>query len=126
MLISIMAEPINCYPKMSLQTVIEILGTRKLFGDRIRKIGYDLHDALTDNANWDAKYWELDATRAAPVKGRIKKEYLESPEGIAFGALWAGETPEREIEESIESLLLRFDEGRIGTREIYIIRKKTG
>jgi len=111
---------------MSLETVIEILGTRKLFGGRKRKTDYDLHDALTDDADWNAEYWDFHTDRLRLVKEKIKKEYFDSPEGIAFGALWAGEAPQKELEESIEGLLLRFDEGRIGTRELYIIKKEKG
>ncbi|MGF1451003.1 MAG: hypothetical protein ACFB21_02875 [Opitutales bacterium] len=109
---------------MSLQTIIEYLGTKSLFGGRRKEMDYSLNDALTDDADWDDQYWDFEKEKLSEVKEQIRKKYSDSSEGITFAALWAGDEPEHEIEESIEGLLQRFDECRIGTKDRYILTKK--
>jgi len=110
--------------KMSLQTIIEYLGTKSVFGGRRKEMDYSLHDALTDNADWNDQYWDFEKEKLKEVKERIRKEYSNSSAGITFAALWAGDEPENEIEESIDGLSRRFDEGRIGTKDRYTLTKK--
>lgn len=87
-------------------------------------MNYSLHDALTDDADWDDRYWDFEKEKLNEVKDRIRDEYSKSSGGITFAALWAGDEPENEIEESIEGLLQRFDEGRIGTKDRYTLTKR--
>ena len=61
---------------MSLAEVIEILGTKRLLGGRKRKLDYSLHDALTDEADWNAQYWNFSQDKL--------KEIKEKNEGITI------------------------------------------
>ena len=102
---------------MSLQTIVENLATAE------EVVDCSLHDALTDQADWNAEFWDFHIDQLRSVKDRIRKDYVDSSSGIAFAALWVSDSPKNEIETTIDDLLERFDRGKIGTRDRYIIKK---
>ncbi|NWK57719.1 hypothetical protein HW115_19025 [Verrucomicrobiaceae bacterium N1E253] len=112
-----MAGELYVSQKMSLQTIIKDLATSEEI------IDYSLHDALTDQADWNADYWDFHQNQLKSVKERIKNDYLNSSKGIVFAALWVSDLPLNDVETTIEDLLERFDHGRIGTRDRYSIKK---
>ena len=102
---------------MSLQSVITPLGSKE------KKIGWRIHDALADEADWNAPFWLFEHSQLGPVITEIKTSFLQSEMGIRFSALWAGDEAEEEVEVSLQGLLERFEQNEIGTRTTYIIRK---
>jgi hypothetical protein len=108
---------------MSLQITTEYLGTKKLFGGMKYEIDGQIHDALTESADWNSKYWDLEIDQLTSIKEKIRKEYLNSENGIAITVHWAGDEPNRDIEESLERLFERFEQGKIGTRDRYILNR---
>ncbi len=87
------------------------------------KIDGDIHDALTESADWNAEYWDLDQAKLSATMEKILREFTDSTQGIAVTAHWAGDEPIKEVDETIDGLLDRFQKGRIGTRDRYTLNK---
>ena len=109
---------------MSLQLTIEYLGTKKLFGGMKKGIDPMIHDALTDRVDLGAEYWDFHQKKLTEVKRIIRREYEHSTEGIRVTVNWVSDPVEKDLNETIESLLDRFNKGQVGTRERYTIRKE--
>jgi len=108
---------------MSLILTIEYLGTKTFFGG-LKKMSYGaIHDALTDNADWNANYWDFDFGKLDDFIKLIEREYNQSNQGMRIAVTWNSDSIDKDIEESIEGLIQRFDIGQIGTRERYTIKK---
>lgn len=102
---------------MSLETRVEAIGVGRVMKD------VDLHDALTDAADWNAPYWDFDQEQIQEFRSRIIEEFEAAPDGLLVSAIWTGDPVEEKIELSIQEFLERLNEGQIGTRTKYLITK---
>jgi len=103
---------------------IEYLGSKTLFGG-LKKISNGLvHDALTDNVDLNAKYWDFNHDKLDDYKKIVEREYKQSNQGIRVAVTWTSDPIDVDISESVEGLIRRFDIGQIGTRERYTILKE--
>ena len=82
-----------------------------------------IHDALTDDADWDAEYWDFDQEKLQDAKRMVTREYEQSAEGIRVAINWVSVPVEKDINETVESLINWFNCSKIGTRERYTLRK---
>lgn len=89
----------------------------------LRSAEIDLHDQLTDNADWNAPFWDFDPECLKTYAERLKRIFLESNRGIVFQALWVGDEPETTRDVSIDEFLEIVRNNRIGTKTKYVVRK---
>jgi len=83
----------------------------------------DLHDRLTDDADWDAEYWDFDAGCLQDYSKKLERLFSLSANGIEFQALWVGEKPTKVLELSLGDFLEIVRNNKIGTKTKYIVRK---
>ncbi len=107
---------------MSLVTVIELI-SEPTADSYLKELDIQMHDYLTDDADWDARYWDFDGEYLIGYAKLIESIYLNSINGIEFQALWAGESPKTVLELSIEAFLKIIKSNRISTVTRYIVRK---
>ena len=103
---------------MSIETKVEAIGIGRVMKD------VDLHDALTDSADWNAPYWDFHKENLQSFRSRLIEEFEAAPEGLIVSAIWAGDSVEEQINLSIDDFLSCLDAGRIGTRTKYLILKE--
>lgn len=104
---------------MSLETKVESIGVGRVMKD------VDLHDALTDNADWNAPYWDFHQERLQRFRSQLIEEFEAAPDGLILSVIWVGDPVDEKINLSIDDFLRCLDEGRIGTRTKYRITKRT-
>ena len=107
---------------MSLVTEIEFIddpeGKSYLEGLNIQ-----LHDYLTDDADWNAEYWDFDSEHLKKYSKLLEDLFSQSANGIEFQALWVGETPNNIIELPIDKFLEIVERNQIATGARYVVRK---
>jgi len=107
---------------MSLITKIEFIN--KTDKDSILKhSNIDMHDHLTDQADWGSEYWDFEPEFLQTYSQIINKVINSSSKGITFQALWAGDKQLEVVELSIKELLKTIENNKIKTRAKYIARK---
>ncbi|GJL75175.1 MAG: hypothetical protein NMNS02_12810 [Nitrosomonas sp.] len=104
---------------MSLQARISLIGTKI----RVEDLSNDLHDLLTDDADWNANYWDFDLNRVRHFVLKVSAIYSNSTEGITFAAIWPPDDVEKTESVSFEQLSEYFLSNHIGTRTKYIVKK---
>ncbi len=107
---------------MSLITKISFIESKEL-ASLILAEDLNLHDQLTDNADWNAEFWEFDIEFLAEYATRLSYYYDCSIKGIEFQAMWVSDRPNVTRNLSIDELLEVVRSNRIGTRTRYLIRK---
>jgi hypothetical protein len=107
---------------MSLVTEIEFINDPEA-RSYLEGLDIQLHDYLTDDADWNAEYWDFDADYLDEYAKLMETLYSKSANGIEFQALWAGETPKKMVELPIEKLLEIIECNQISTGARYVVRK---
>jgi len=80
---------------------------------------FQLHDYLSDQADWNAKSWALDLARIDNYCNRLEALYNHTKQGFTFQALWAGEKPKETQEITIGKLLELLRTNGISTSSKY-------
>jgi len=107
---------------MSLITKIEFIAkadNAKL----LKQYQIDMHDLLTDDADWDAEYWDFYPEQLLEYSKVLSEIIKASSKGITFQALWAGEKATEVIELSEKELLNLVKSNKIKTTAKYIASK---
>lgn len=107
---------------MSLITKIEFIN-KSDNNSLLNEYDIDMHDHLTDQADWNSEYWDFETEYLLQYSKSIKKIYNSSTNGITFQALWAGEIASENIELSLSELLKTIETNKIKTRAKYSARK---
>ena len=107
---------------MSLVTVIAPINSTDDFGF-ISHVDINLHDCLTDDADWNAEYWDFATECMDRFVETIKHSYASSSKGIVFQALWVGEEPTNNIEATLEQIVNILLSNKVGTKSRYVISK---
>ncbi|MCB0482824.1 MAG: hypothetical protein KDC83_15450 [Flavobacteriales bacterium] len=84
-----------------------------------------LHDYLTDNADWNAEYWDFDEEYLQEYAKKLERIYCSSGYGFEFQALWVGEYPTEIRHISIDDFLKIVKGNQISTKTRYVVRKPT-
>ncbi len=101
---------------MSLITKIKLIENKK-------DIELNLHDLLSDDADWNADYWLFEEHKLGDISDRIKMIYDDSLKGFIFTSLWAGDCIEKRLKVSIDTFLKLIRDNKIGTKTEYKITK---
>ena len=111
-----------CVKNMSLVTKLVLIddpnGLAHLKGADI-----DLHDHLTDDADWNAECWDFDAEYLQAYSKKLEHLFSLSANGIEFQALWVGDKPTNTLNLSLEKLLEIVRNNKIGTKTKYVVKK---
>ncbi len=107
---------------MSLVTKIEFIDDPK-GKSHLKGLDIDLHYHLTDQADWDAEYWDFDSKYLQDYAKMLKELFSKSQNGIEFQAMWIGEQPDKFVEVSINEFLEIVRSNKIGTATRYIVNK---
>lgn len=83
----------------------------------------NLHDCLTDNADWNDEYWDFYPNCLGDFTSIIKRAFEASTKGIEFQAIWAGDIPELTVEVTIGELLNTFSSNKVKNRAVYVVNK---
>ena len=83
----------------------------------------ELHDFLTDNADWNNEYWEFEKDRLLSFSHVIREHFNHSGYGITFQAIWAGENIKSTVNLSISELTNLILQNKISTKFKYIVIK---
>jgi hypothetical protein len=110
---------------MSLITEIEFINNRKS-KSYLKGLNIDLHDHLTDQADWNAEYWDFDSDYLHEYSKILEHIISKSTHGIEFQAMWVGEHPDKLIELSPSEFLQVVRSNKIGTSTRYTVRKNAG
>jgi len=103
---------------MSLETRIEMFGNPS---SEYFMPGYELHDLLTDEADWNAEYWDFRLSELEEFAQKIRKLYVVSNGGFTFQATWAGGKPSKIESLSLEAFLRALRGNKIGTKTKYVV-----
>ncbi|MBD3615595.1 MAG: hypothetical protein HUJ22_03405 [Gracilimonas sp.] len=107
---------------MSLVTKIEFIDDPK-GKSHLKGLDIDLHYYLTDQADWDAEYWDFDSEYLQDYAKMLEDLFSKSKNGIEFQAMWIGEQPDKFVEVSINEFLEIVRSNKIGTSTRYIVNK---
>ena len=109
---------------MSLITNLEFIDDPK--GDiYLEGIDIQLHDYLTEKADWDAEFWDFEIDYLQNFSEILEKLYQASRNGFVFQALWVGDEPVNVVEISIDEFIDIVRRNRIGTKSQYLIKKNS-
>ncbi len=89
----------------------------------VKNADIDWHDHLTDDADWNAEYWDFDAEFLQAYSKELEGMFSLSANGIEFQALWVGDEPTKILNQSLEEFLETVRNNKIGTKTRYIVRK---
>jgi hypothetical protein len=89
----------------------------------VKDADIELHDHLTDDADWNAEYWDFDAEFLQAYSKKLERMFSLSANGIEFQALWVGDKPTKTLNLSLEEFLETVRNNKIGTKTKYIVRK---
>ncbi len=105
---------------MSLVTVLEAIknGPNPSFD-------YQLHDCLTDNADWNADNWEMVIPHVEDYCSQLREYFDNSVHGIIFQAVWVGEKPSTVVKLGIDDFLKLVRKSMLGTKTKYVVEKST-
>jgi len=125
---------------MSLTFTIELVGASKgaaavVAGEewnlalRLRSIGDVIHvdgahDALLDEADWNAPTWAMDPARLVDLDRLLKTSYLVSRNGIRVSAVWANGEPKATETVTLSALLELIATSRLATQTRYVVEKE--
>ena len=103
---------------MSLETKIEMIGnpSSEFFWS-----DYELHDLLTDDADWNAEYWDFQRPGLEQFTEKLSKLYAVSNGGFTFQAIWSGDKPSSIEYLSIGEFLETVRSNKIGTKTKYVV-----
>ncbi len=107
---------------MSLFVEIEFINTRDQ-RSYLKKFDLQLHNHLTEQADWDAEFWDFDPEYLVEYSKKLEEVISYSKEGIEFQALWVGENPNKFIELSPNAFLEIIRTNKIGTSTHYFVNK---
>lgn len=79
----------------------------------------DLHDALTDDADWNASSWDVTDVGTKRLVATISYLGTMLPDGFQLQALWAGDTPLEVKRVSLDEMVDIASSGGLGTRTTY-------
>lgn len=82
---------------------------------------YELHDMLTDDADWNAEYWDFRRPDLEKFAEKIAKLYAVSNGGFTFQAIWSGDKHSKTEYLSLNEFLETIKTNRIGTRTKYVV-----
>jgi len=107
---------------MSLITVVKFIDdpSGKLF---LKGTDIDLHDHLTDDADWGAEFWDFYEEYMRDYSKKLEYLFSQSANGIEFQALWVGDIPTKIINLSLSEFLEVVRNNKIDTKTKYIVRK---
>jgi hypothetical protein len=107
---------------MTLVTRIEISDSPDL--QHLAASGdFDLHDYLSDQADWNAPYWEFEVGRMYEYCRKLQELFALTGSGFSFQALWVGEKPKHVEVISIEDLVSLLQTNRLRTSAKYMVSK---
>ena len=89
----------------------------------VKNADIGLHDHLTDDADWNAEFWDFDAEYLQAYSKKLERMFSLSANGIEFQALWVGDKPTTTRNLSLEEFLEAVRNNKIGTKTKYIVRK---
>lgn len=89
----------------------------------VKNADIDLHDYLTDDAGWNAEFWNFDEAYLKSYSKKLERMFSLSANGIEFQALWVGETPTKTCDLSLEEFLETVRNNKIGTKTRYLVKK---
>jgi len=107
---------------MSLITKIEFIN-KSDSNEILDKSNYDMHDLLTDDADWDEECWDFYPDKLLQFSKKIEKIINSSSKGIMFQALWIGEKPTNTIELSMPEFINIIESNKIKTMANYVVSK---
>ena len=83
----------------------------------------NLHDCLTDDADWNNKYWDFYPECINIFTDTLKSAYKLSTKGIKFQAIWAGDKPKLTIVVTINEMVNILRTNKVNTHALYILTK---
>lgn len=89
----------------------------------LKNADIDLHDHLTDDADWGAEFWDFDPGYLQTYSAQLERLFSLSANGIEFQALWVGDRPTKTLDLSLEEFLEVVRNNKIGTKISYVVRK---
>lgn len=84
---------------------------------------YEMHDHLTEEADWNAQYWDFDLEYLHEYSKVLEGLFNDSKNGFEFQSIWIGEVAKNVINLKINEFLDVVTSNKIGTSIRYIIRK---
>lgn len=108
---------------MSLETRIEYIGVSYSPHDADKKLSFYLHDLLTEDADWNDKYWKFELNEIVGFVNKLNLYFQNSPNGIKFSAIWSPDVVEESCELTISELQDKLLNNNIGTKTKYVVRK---
>ena len=107
---------------MSLVTTLVFID--KLDGQpKLKNADIQLHDHLTDNADWTAEFWDFDSKHLQTYAAQLERIFSGSIGGFEFQALWVEDKPTQTLELTIQEFLDAIRNSKIGTKTKYVVRK---
>ncbi|HVO02432.1 MAG TPA: hypothetical protein VMT54_09535 [Candidatus Cybelea sp.] len=84
------------------------------------------HDALANNADWNAPYWSMNPDALPQLESEVRTLHKLSASDTLLSALWAGESATERISLSLDDMAAIIRAGKIGTRSQYRISRRAG
>ncbi|PCJ23703.1 MAG: hypothetical protein COA96_11150 [SAR86 cluster bacterium] len=103
---------------MSLETKIEMIGNPS---SEFFISDYELHDLLTDDADWNAECWDFQRPGLEQFTKKLSKLYVVSNGAFTFQAIWSGDEPTKIVNLSISEFLKIVRSNQIGTKTKYVV-----
>jgi hypothetical protein len=88
----------------------------------IEKRGQGSGGLLTDNADPDKPYWDMNVELLPEIGHLIKLLRQNTKSGFVLQAHWSNEYSSRQIEISVDEMIQIIEKGLVGTRTKYIIQ----
>lgn len=88
----------------------------------IVKRGEGEEGVLTDYADPDKAYWDMDVHLLPEIGHLVKVLRQNTKSGFSLQASWTGEHPTHQMEVSIDEMVQIIEKGLIGTRTRYNIK----
>lgn len=107
---------------MSLITYIDFID-KKSDEKLLKGTDFQLHDQLTDNADWNNEFWDFNIGYLPSYAAKIESLYNQSAKGFSFSALWIGDNPTNVSNVSINEFINAIKANKIGTKTKYVISK---
>lgn len=83
----------------------------------------EAHDALTDQADWNAPFWDMDPAALQRLDRAVRVLYELSPKGIAVQAIRVSDKVRETRTVSIEQMSEVLRQSRLGTHTCYHVPK---
>lgn len=110
-----------------LETDVELHLRKSLFSRRglilrIVKRGKGEEGLITDHADPDKQYWDMDARLLPDISLILKMLRQNTKSGFSLQASWSGEYPSQQMGVSIDEMAEIVEKGLIETRTKYYIK----